>query len=205
MPHRPLAYLNPALRSRLIRAALNADSASDIIFLLEELELEKPLENTPEELQFYLQSLLARLARDSAQEASFVRCCEGLAQFYLFGAGEDPVVLREINQALPPGLSFSLKSGRLLLEPLQFYAEDNLFVQESRICFLDSVESETLIAGEPKEKPELLLLAPELPEVSEPVAETPESKGESRQSQHQRIVTQRMHMLKNQLTGWTGP
>lgn len=198
MSHSPSAYLTAALRSRLIRAALSPDSAADIPFLLEELDLPVPESATPESLTAHLQSCLARLAREGLA-VQLIRCCEGLAQFCLLQGENSSRALVEINQFLPPGLSFSLKSGRLLLNEAIFHAPDNPFLQESQQHMAAGKLLETLRESRLQETPA------EPPVISSSEQTARSAVDENRQNKRQRIVSQRIHMLKHQLTGRLGP
>jgi len=191
MPHTPAAYLTAALRGRLVRAAINEANATDIACFLAELDLNPTLENTPENLCRYLLSQLALWAREPESTEKLVRCCEGLAQFYLWEAGKNPELLKQINTHLPQGLSFSLISGRLLLDNRAFYAPENPFLAESPV--LERVHPQQV-----SEQPVTV------PHSSEAPLETPVEAPHDRQTERQRIVSQRMNMLKNQLSGRTG-
>ncbi len=190
MPHTPSAYLTAALRSRLIRAAVSEANTTDIACFLAELDLQPALENSPENLCKYLLSQLSHWAREPESSEKLVRCCEGLAQFYLWEAGEKPEVLQQINTHLPQGLSFSLISGRLLLDRDLFYAPENPFLDET-----------PFLEGEPPLQP---IPPPVVLPSSETPLETPVEAQNDRQTERQRIVSQRMNMLKNQLSGRTG-
>lgn len=195
--HTPSAYLTSALRSHLIRAALNTSQAADILFLLEELGLPIPTSSERESLAIHLQSCLAQLAREG-KRLQLIRCCEGLAQFCLWQGESAAQTLEQINQFLPPGLRFSLKSGRLLLDEAVFYAPDNPFLQESQQQIFS--DSEQQIAP----KPQVALSQESTALAEEPNAAPPMPGTESehhRQSLRQRIVSQRMQMLKHQLIG----
>jgi hypothetical protein len=200
MPHRPSAYLTAALRSHLIHAAVTEKNASDLLFLLEELALEAPAGRTVSDMVEHFQTCLARLARQPEHEQILLRCCEGLAQFCLLAGPEALQQLQQINAFLPEGLAFSLKSGRLVIEPERFNAPDNPFWQESLRLVAELPVSpaakrpESVTPGVPESAPVQPTRIPE------PPPEPPED----RHQQRQRIVQQRIHRLKHQLTGRSG-
>jgi hypothetical protein len=193
MAHTPSAYLTAALRSRLIKAAVTEENTADISFFLEELGLNTQPDLSVVEMRNYLQSQLAQWARQADTSQNMIRCCEGLAQFYLWEAQERPEILETINKHLPEGLNFSLISGRILLEEKLFFAPENKFSQEKP--YLEQLSP-------PKELPSKEKLTP-LIETNDLVPEVI-STSDQRQVERQRIVSQRMHMLKNQLSERTG-
>lgn len=205
MPHTPAAYLTAALRSRLIRATVNDSNATDIVCFLAELGLEPPPENSREYLCQYLLSQMAHWAKEPQNTEKLIRCCEGLAQFYLLEAETAPEMLEQLNAHLPQGLRFSLISGRLLLDHDIFFAPHNPFFEETP--YLDRTEPKHI-------SPQIQSPLPDIPDsAASPGAEQMQHKAPietmqepplDRQNERQRIVSQRMNMLKNQLSGRTG-
>ena len=200
MPHRPSAYLTTALRSRLIHAAVTEKNAPDLLFLLEELGLEPPSGHSVAEMTTHFQTCLARLARQPEQEPLLLRCCEGLAQFCLLSEASEQ--LQQLNTFLPEGLTFSLKSGRLIMDPVLFNAPDNPFLQESLRLVAELPQTPVQTPAPPLPTRPQTPVAP--PTEPLPLQEDPPPPPEDRQQQRQRIIQQRIHRLKHQLTGRSG-
>lgn len=132
-----IAYLTPAIRTWLVNELLSTTSEQELAYLLFELGYSEILDSDPQTLKSFIKQEMSLLARRATVSAfnTLIKLCEGLVQFYL--VQEPPATkLKQLNQLLPPGLHFSLVSGKLLFEPELFFQEHNLFYQEQSLHLL---------------------------------------------------------------------
>lgn len=141
-----LPFLTAALRSWMVNKLLRPQDLSEISYLLLELGYQElPADD---QMADFLKLEMSRLSSGGMPEQMrLIRLCEGIIQFYLLEHPDETPELSQLNQFLPPGVSFSLVTGRLLFEPENYYQPHNLFVQEQAHWYLKQEESQELLAA----------------------------------------------------------
>ncbi len=145
-------FLSSALRSWMLAQLVSAEESDELKFLLLELNYaEHDLDQVSDFRQFIKREMSRLfLNSDPESEACLIHLCEGLVQFSLI---REPAAekVQSLNQFLPPGLSFSLVSGRLLFEPDHFFQSHNLFFQEQNHYYLDHNQLRSENIADPQE------------------------------------------------------
>lgn len=127
-------FLTAALRSWLVNHLLSDEDLPELGYLLLELGYSV---TEPAELKDFIKREMSRLAAGPPTDRQLlIRLCEGLIQFYLLHRGQDTPELDQLNRFLPPGLSFSSLSGRLLFVPEHYFQPHNLYVHEQENWYL---------------------------------------------------------------------
>lgn len=142
-------FLTPALRSWMLAQLVSNEESTELKFLFLELSYTEQALETVKDYRSFTKREMSRLLSANTPEtnACLIRLCEGLIQFSLIREPNAEKV-QVLNQFLPPGLSFSLVSGRLLFEPPHFFQPHNLFFQEQGHYYL---EQDKLLSENPKE------------------------------------------------------
>lgn len=126
--------MTAALRSWLVNHLLSDEDLPELGYLLLELGYSVP---DSASLKDFIKREMSHLASGAeADQLLLIRLCEGLIQFYLLHRPQDTPELDQLNRFLPPGLSFSPLSGRLLFVPEHYFQPHNLYVQEQDSWYL---------------------------------------------------------------------
>lgn len=128
-------FLTAAVRSWLVNRLLDPQDIDEIRYLLLELGYSDSFESI--DMIDFLKSEMSRLNNGSRQNTQvLIRLCEGIVQFYLLRHPRKTPELDQLNSFLPPGLSFSSVTSRLIFEPEFFYQSHNLFIEEQAHWYL---------------------------------------------------------------------
>ncbi|MBF2053722.1 MAG: hypothetical protein IGS03_09705 [Candidatus Sericytochromatia bacterium] len=130
-------FFTPALRSWLVNYLLPDSLAPEMRYALLELRYEKMPEDLHKAaaMRDFLKREMSQLAACQTAEAAsrLLQLCEQIVQLYLLQHPAEGTELEHLNQLLPPGISFSLVSGRLLFEPALYFQPHNLYDQEQTL------------------------------------------------------------------------
>ena len=130
-------FFTPALRSWLVNYLLPDSLASEMRYALLELHYDElPAElHKAAAMRDFLKREMSQLAARQRPEAArqLLQLCEQVVQLYLLQHPAEAAELAHLNQLLPPGVSFSLVSGRLLFEPALYFQPHNLYDQEQTL------------------------------------------------------------------------
>lgn len=167
-------FLTAALRSWLVNHLLSDEDLPELGYLLLELGYSV---TEPAGLKDFIKREMSRLAAGPPVDRQLlIRLCEGLIQFYLLHRSQDTPELDQLNRFLPPGLSFSALSGRLLFVPAHYFQPHNLYVHEQESWYLGQPSRHAPESPEPAARP------PEQPErpaearaAADPLSESPSS------------------------------
>lgn len=130
-------FFTPALRSWLVNYLLPDSLAPEMRYALLELHYDElPAElHKAAAMRDFLKREMSQLAARQRPEAArqLLQLCEQIVQLYLLQHPAEAAELAHLNQLLPPGVSFSLVSGRLLFEPALYFQPHNLYDQEQTL------------------------------------------------------------------------
>lgn len=191
-------FLTAAVRSWLINHLLDPQDIAEIRYLLLELGYSDSFESI--DMIDFLKSEMSRLNNGCRQNAQIlIRLCEGIVQFYLLRHPRKTPELDQLNSFLPPGLSFSSVTSRLIFEPEFFYQSHNLFIEEQAHWYLPHQDVRLTLEKvfpEPLEK----ALSQPAEKLSEPTSthpiESPAVEPLPRTKKFKTIRNQRLQLLK---------
>lgn len=130
-------FFTPALRAWLVNELLPDRLAPEMPYALLELgysDLPAGLHQAPAVRDFLKREMSQLAARQTPEAATrLLQLCEQIVQLYLLLHPQEAPALSQLNQRLPPGISFSLVSGRLLFEPELYFQPHNLYHQEQTL------------------------------------------------------------------------
>jgi len=163
-------FLTAALRSWLVNHLLPDALAGEMAYCLLELGDELPAQQSPAAMRDFLKRQMSLLSgkSDLASQQHLIRLCEGVVQLYLLKHPDQSPELDQLNQLLPPGLSFSLISGHLIFEPELFFQAHNLYHVEQAFQVVPPAE---LPAG--SKNPALSQAPDPEPELAQTLAQEP--------------------------------
>jgi hypothetical protein len=168
-------FFTPALRAWLVNELLPDSLAPEMPYALLELgysELPPDLHQAPAVRDFLKREMSQLAARQTPEAATrLLQLCEQIVQLYLLLHPAEAPALRQLNQRLPPGVSFSLVSGRLLFEPALYFQPHNLSHQEQTLLAAlplpDAAADVAAAAAPPAEPPTAAAAHAKMPESPE--------------------------------------